>query len=51
MSGTDGLIASRLKHRFDGFDVDENYLRLIQMSPHNTITYELQLLASRPRGV
>lgn len=46
-SGTTGVVAARLKRRFTGFDVDENYLRIAS----RRITDELELLAGNPRGV
>jgi site-specific DNA-methyltransferase (adenine-specific) len=46
-SGTTGVVAARLKRRFTGFDVDENYLRIAS----RRITDELKILASTPRGV
>ena len=46
-SGTTGVVAARLKRRFTGFDVDENYLRIAS----RRITDELELLASSPRRV
>jgi site-specific DNA-methyltransferase (adenine-specific) len=46
-SGTTGVVAARLKRRFTGFDVDENYLRIASQR----ITDELQLLANTPRSL
>ena len=46
-SGTTGVVAARLKRRFTGFDVDENYLRIASQR----ITDELELLEKSPRGV
>lgn len=46
-SGTTGVVAARLKRRFTGFDVDENYLRIASQR----ITDELELLAGNPRGL
>jgi site-specific DNA-methyltransferase (adenine-specific) len=40
-SGTTGVVAARLRRRFTGFDVDENYLRIAS----RRITDELELLA------
>jgi site-specific DNA-methyltransferase (adenine-specific) len=46
-SGTTGVVAARLKRRFTGFDVDQNYLRIASQR----ITDELEILAGNPRGV
>ncbi|HJR06049.1 MAG TPA: DNA methyltransferase [Pyrinomonadaceae bacterium] len=46
-SGTTGVVAARLKRRFTGFDVDENYLRIASQR----IKDELAVLENSPRGV
>ena len=46
-SGTTGVVAARLRRRFTGFDVDENYLRIASQR----ITDELTVLENSPRGV
>jgi site-specific DNA-methyltransferase (adenine-specific) len=46
-SGTTGVVAARLKRRFTGFDVDENYLRIAS----RRIKDELNVLESSSRGV
>lgn len=46
-SGTTGVVAARLKRRFTGFDIDENYLRIASQR----ITDELTILENNPRGV
>ncbi|HEV7902654.1 MAG TPA: hypothetical protein VGO96_02345 [Pyrinomonadaceae bacterium] len=43
----EAVVAARLKRRFTGFDVDENYPRIAS----RRITDELEILAGSPRGV
>lgn len=46
-SGTTGVVAARLKRRFTGFDVDENYLRIASQR----ITDELTTLGKSSGGI
>ncbi len=46
-SGTTGVVAARLRRRFTGFDVDENYLRIASQR----ITDELTILENGSHGV